>query len=84
MNQYVFHITPHELNDYSGMCQYHQTSPESTFTQKVVCSLATENGRITLTDKKLIITSGSQREERDLSGKNEFAQLLQHHFGITL
>jgi N-hydroxyarylamine O-acetyltransferase len=84
MNQYVFHIVPHELNDYSEMCQYHQTSPGSTFTQKTVCSLATENGRITLTDKKLIITSGSKREERDLSGKAEFDQLLQHHFGIHL
>ncbi len=84
MNQYVFYIVPHELEDYSGMCNYHQTSPESTFTQKVVCSLATETGRITLTDKKLIITSRADRQEKDLSGKEEFAELLQHHFGIRL
>ena len=84
MNQYVFQMVPHQLEEYSPMCNYHQTSPESTFTQKVVCSRATENGRITLTDKKLIVTSGPQREEKDISGQEEFAALLQQHFGISL
>jgi N-hydroxyarylamine O-acetyltransferase len=84
MNQYIFQIVPRELEDYSAMCNYHQTSPESTFTQKVVCSLATENGRITLTDKKLIVTFGTKREEKDLSGQDDFAALLKQHFGITL
>lgn len=83
-NQYGFQLTPHQLQDYSGMCHYHQTSPDSTFTQKVVCSRATEDGRITLTDKKLILTSGTQRTETDLSGKEHFHALLQEYFGINL
>ncbi|HSE41998.1 MAG TPA: arylamine N-acetyltransferase [Acidobacteriota bacterium] len=84
MNQYLFHISPHKLREYAGMCNYHQTSPDSTFTQKVVCSRATEDGRITLTDKKLIITSGTQRQEKDLAGQEEFDQLLLEHFGFSL
>jgi N-hydroxyarylamine O-acetyltransferase len=84
LNQYLFHILPHDLDEYVPMCNYHQTSPESTFTQKAVCSLAKENGRITLTDKKLIITSGTERQEKDLSGQEEFDQLLQQHFGFSL
>ncbi len=84
MNQYLFQLAPHQLAEYDPMSNYHQTSPESTFTQKVVCSLATENGRITLTDKKLILTSNCQRQEKDLSGQDEFSALLQQHFGIHL
>ena len=82
MNQYTFQLTPHELQDYAGMCVYHQTSSESTFTQKVVCTRATEEGRITVTDKKWIVRSGSNRTETELSGKEHFYELLRQHFGI--
>jgi N-hydroxyarylamine O-acetyltransferase len=83
-NQYMFKLTPHQLPEYSRMCTYHQTSPDSPFTQKVVCSRATENGRITLTDKKLIVTSGTQRTETGVSGKEQFYALLKEHFRIDL
>ena len=84
INQYVFDLTPHALQDYEEMCLYHQTSPDSPFTQKVVCSKATPEGRITLTDKKWIVTSGNKRIETDLSGKEHFLSLLNQHFGIAL
>jgi N-hydroxyarylamine O-acetyltransferase len=83
-NQYRFQLIPRQLQEYLGMCSYHQTSPDSTFTQKVVCSRATEDGRITLTDKKLVLTSGISRTEISLSGKEHFQALLQKHFGIVL
>lgn len=83
-NQFSFNLQPHDLNDFSGMCHYQQTSPESSFTKRVVCSLATKNGRITLTDQMLIATKKGKRKETKISGEPEFRSLLKKHFGIVL
>ena len=82
--QYRFSLEPHVFADYAGMCRYHQTSPESHFTQWRVCSLATEDGRLTLSQMRLIITRGSERQERELSNDNEYAEALRESFGIVL
>jgi N-hydroxyarylamine O-acetyltransferase len=82
--QYRFRPEPHEYADYSEMCQYHQTSPESFFTQRRICSLATREGRVTLSDMRLIVTQGDAREEHELRGEREFALALRDHFGITV
>jgi N-hydroxyarylamine O-acetyltransferase len=65
------------------MCRYHQTSPESPFTRKRVCSRATPDGRITLSDGKLIETRHGVREERVLSDE-EWRPKLQEFFGVVL
>jgi len=82
--QYCFTLAPHELAEYRDMCTYQQTSPESHFTRQRICSLATETGRITLSDLKLITTTGGAREERMLSGEDEFNGVLADHFGIVI
>ena len=46
--QYRFTQTPRQYPDFEPMCHYHQTSPESLFTQRRICTLATPTGRITL------------------------------------
>jgi N-hydroxyarylamine O-acetyltransferase len=66
------------------MCRYHQTSPESHFTQKRICSRATKDGRITLSDMRLIETSDGQRRERTLANQNEYAVSLREQFGIVM
>jgi N-hydroxyarylamine O-acetyltransferase len=66
------------------MCHYHQTSPESPFTRKRVCSRATASGRITLSDRMLIITREGKREERLLSSEEEWRIALHEHFGVVL
>src|SRR4029079_10215365 len=60
-------LQPRELQDYAEMCLYHQTSPQSHFTQKRVCSLATPDGRMTLSELRLIVTRGGVRQERLLA-----------------
>jgi len=82
--QYSFSLQPHLLEDYAGMCRYHQTSPESSFTQKRICSRATPNGRITLSEMKLIITNKGEREERALASQAEWMTTLEEQFGIRL
>jgi len=83
--QYRFNLEPHEYVDYEDMCRYHQTSPESHFTRAPLCSLPTENGRITLSDRNLITTSDSlpTRNEQTLSEK-QYEEVLKETFGIVM
>lgn len=82
--QYVFTLTPRHLGDFAGMCHYHQTSPESSFTQKRVCSRATPDGRITIADGKLIVTSNGKKEESALDSDQAWREALKKYFGIVV
>jgi N-hydroxyarylamine O-acetyltransferase len=82
-NQYLFTLQPRHLSEFAAMCHYHQTSPESPFTRKRVCSRATSEGRITLSDGKLITTSHGVRQERMLVDE-EWRASLRELFGVVL
>jgi N-hydroxyarylamine O-acetyltransferase len=82
--QYEFTLHPRELSEFAGMCHYHQTSPDSHFTRKRICSLATPEGRITLTGDKLIETRNGVREEWVLQGDEEWRAVLRDRFGVSL
>lgn len=81
---YRFTLVPRQYADFEAMCQYHQTSPQSLFTQKRLCTRATPKGRITLDDRRLITTISGQRQERALTGEDEFWELAQSQFNIEL
>jgi N-hydroxyarylamine O-acetyltransferase len=81
--QYRFTLTPHEYADYAAMCRFHQTSPDSHFTQNRICSLATPQGRVTLSGMSLIVTSQAGRQEKTLATPEEYAEALREHFGIS-
>lgn len=81
---YAFTLQPRALQDFAEMCHFQQTSPESHFTHKRVCSRATPEGRITLSDRRLITTHGTRREERVLGDEDEVTAVLAHEFGIEL
>jgi N-hydroxyarylamine O-acetyltransferase len=83
ISQYKFGLNPRGLSEYQQMCNYHQTSPESHFTQKIICSKATETGRISLSDLKLIITGNGIKKQKKIA-KQEFQKLLKKYFNITL
>ncbi len=82
--QYRFTLQPHEYPDYAGMCHFHQTSPESHFTRQTLCSLATPEGRVTLSGTKLITTKGGERQERLLASEEEREALLREMFGVAV
>ena len=82
--QYSFSLETRKLQDFRDMCHYHQTSPDSHFTQNRICSRATPNGRITLSGMKFIVTRSGQREERALQSENERIEILREQFGIRL
>jgi N-hydroxyarylamine O-acetyltransferase len=83
-SQYRFTLQPHVLADFTERCHFHQTSPESHFTQKRVCSLATPMGRITLSDLLLIRTVQGKRTERLLPSETEYREVLANRFGVVI
>ena len=82
--QYSFTVQPRQLSDFAAMCDYHQTSPESHFTRQWICSVATPQGRISLSDLRMIETQDGQRNERPLSGEQEWLSVLRTRFGIDI
>ena len=82
--QYMFSTTPRRLEEFSEMCRYQQTSPDSIFTKKALCSLATLDGRVTLSNGRLITTARGHRDECEVTDQEEYRSLLKTRFGIDL
>jgi N-hydroxyarylamine O-acetyltransferase len=82
--EYRFTLEPHEYSDFADMCHYHQTSPDSIFTRRRACTRATEDGRITVSDMRLIITARGEKQERELGSHEEWTAALREHFGVEL
>jgi N-hydroxyarylamine O-acetyltransferase len=82
--QYRFTLRPHALTDFVERCRYHQTSPDSHFTQQRICSRALPAGRISLSDLRLITTIQAAREEHLLRSEEEYRATLADQFGIVL
>ena len=81
---YLFRDYAHAFGEYQEMCDYHQSSPESHFTRNWICSRATPEGRVTLANMRLIVTSAGHREETQLSTESDLRHGLQELFGIEL
>ncbi len=82
--EYIFSEKERQINEFHDMCNYHQTSNESHFMQKRICSLPTKSGRITLTGDTLKITENGEVKERKLNNEQEIQQELRTYFGIKL
>jgi len=82
--EYSFSLQAHGMKDFEPRCLYHQTSPESHFTQNRVCTRATPEGRITLSEMNLIVTENGHRREHVLSSEDDRERALQEYFGIRL
>jgi N-hydroxyarylamine O-acetyltransferase len=83
--RFVFSLTPRDLGEFSGMCHYHQTSPDSIFTQQRICTLPLTNGRVTLTGDTLTLQENGAEVLKIRAGSpGELAQLLQKYFNIDV
>lgn len=82
--QYMFSLHPRKLEDFRARNHYQQTSSNSHFKKGRLCTILTRNGRVTLTDTKLVVTSRRRRVERSVKSGREFDRLLQEWFGIRL
>jgi len=84
ITEYMFSLRERDLSEFRDMCLYHQTSPQSHFTQNKLCSLATEKGRITVTADKIKIKEGDTITELAVNSEQEFLSALEKYFNIRL
>lgn len=82
--QFIFTLEDHPFEAFRSMCRYHQTSPESSFTQKSVCSIATQEGRVTFSNGRWITSFEDNREEKQIRDPFELRSLLRLHHGVEL
>jgi N-hydroxyarylamine O-acetyltransferase len=90
LKHYRFNRISHILDEFAPMNQYMQTSPDSLFTRKRLCTLFQPGGRITLSDRRLIHTragglrGSEEKDERLLADEEEAREVLRARFGIIL
>jgi len=82
--EYIFSLQSRELKEYKEMCNYHQTSPDSHFTWKRMCTLPTETGRITVTGNTFKITEENNHTEQHIENEPELKKILTDYFNISL
>ena len=80
---YRFSLQPLQLYDFTFGNHYKQTSPDTHFTQKRICTRATLTGRLTLSDFKFIQTIEGQRTERVMANETEWHSVLKEYFDIV-
>lgn len=81
---YLFSVDEEKFDNFQFMCNYHQTSPDSHFTQKRICSKAFEKGRITISDLRIIITENGTKAETILPDEKEYLEMLKKYFNIII
>ncbi|MHC5260277.1 arylamine N-acetyltransferase family protein [Streptomyces sp. UC4497] len=82
--QYLLEQRPRTLRDFEAGAWYHRTSPASHFTQSLVCSRLTEDGRITLSGHTLTTTVDDDRTVTELPTDASVLEAYDQHFGIVL
>jgi N-hydroxyarylamine O-acetyltransferase len=82
--QYTFTLRPARMQSFAPANRVLQTDPESHFVRNRICSLATEQGRISLSGLRLIETVSGTRSERTLRDDAEWRAVLTKRFGVQL
>lgn len=79
----MFDEKARDLAEFAGMCDFQQYSPDSHFLKGKICSLMTENGRKTLTDKTFIVTTNGKKTETPVRTEADFDRILSDEFRIS-
>jgi len=82
--QYRIETRARSLADFVPTCWYQQTSPGSHFTHSTICSRLTGEGRISISGRTLIRTTGGVRTEAELPDDGALLAAYRDHFGIVL
>lgn len=81
---YRFKTQSHLLREFVARCEFHQTSPASHFTQKVIASIARPDGRFSLSNDRQILRHSLEKEEDTIPDSFSYAFLLEQAMGINL
>lgn len=82
ISEFQFTRKPREIGDFRDMNLYQQTSLESHFTKNLIISIATPNGRVSISGDTFIETIGADKKRRIIRSDDERNELLKRHFGV--
>lgn len=83
-SEYLFKDDARDLSEFTDMCNFQQHSPDSHFRKGKLCSIMTDGGRKTLTEKSFIVTSaGGAKTETPIISDRDFYDKLKREFGIS-
>jgi N-hydroxyarylamine O-acetyltransferase len=82
--QYRIETRARSLADFEPTCWWQQTWPESHFRQGTICSRLTADGRVSVSGRTLIRTTGRDQAEQPLASDAELLAAYREHFGIVL
>jgi N-hydroxyarylamine O-acetyltransferase len=81
---YRFSREPRNLVDFDEMCSYQQDNPASHFRTRMLCTIATHTGRITLSNRSLTVTESGVKTKVDLQNQHEFNAMLLKYFNVRV
>jgi N-hydroxyarylamine O-acetyltransferase len=80
--QFKFSTSPRSISDFDPMFRFHRDSPDSHFHRAPLITLASTDGRTTLSDRKLIrSTLSGERSEQEVAPER-YRQTLIDEFGL--
>ncbi|MCG8452540.1 MAG: arylamine N-acetyltransferase [Spirochaetales bacterium] len=82
--QYQFTLQPRCLKQFSKMCVHHQTSTQSPFTKKSLCTITTEKGYTYLSNNQLVRVEYGQKISQTIDDEFQLEFILQETFGVSL
>lgn len=80
---YRFKTIARAYNEFFEMCKYHSISADSPFSKHRIVRMETSEGRVSLTDNKLTITTHGVCRDIQLADA-EYSKALSDHFGIVI
>ncbi|AUX46280.1 acetyltransferase [Sorangium cellulosum] len=73
-----------KLDEFESMCVYHQTSPESHFTRRPLCTrLLADGGRVTITGSTLLMTAPDGTRAEQQLDRPALEAAYAEHFGFA-
>lgn len=79
--QYALDPTPRTLEEFAPRSHWHETSEDSPFQRRPMATLVTPTGRVTIAGERLIVTTGGERDERELPDVAERRAVVGARFG---
>ncbi len=80
--EYTFTLAARQLSDFSDRCVFFESSKESRFIKNSICSLEKRDGRVSLTETRLLQSERGVQTRTKIQSKKEFERYLQSIFDI--
>ena len=82
--KYLFSLKEVPVENFKALCFDKQTNPDSYFVKNTICTRATERGRVTLFNNKIIRKGGEERIETPILSDIDLRVQLMKHFDIEI